>query len=99
MHRNRFDRAHDGADNRHPEQRRLREERHAPRSETEKKCRIDQPVRMVEHEDDGTFGRDSLDSRDLDAAEEDPQHQPQERTQQGSHATAAVDTRDSRQAA
>src|SRR5438105_3983605 len=99
IHRDRFDRARDGADNRHAEQRRLREERHAPRCETEKKCRINQPVRMVEHEDDGTFGRNSLDSRDLDAPEEDPQHQPQEGTQQRSHATAAVGTRDSRHAA
>ena len=54
---------------------------------------------MVEDKDDGTFGRHPLRSRDLDAAEEDPQHRAEQWAQQSPHAINTARGRDSSHAA
>ena len=96
VHRDRLERPHDEADDRHPEQRCLREERHPPRRETQEEGGIDEPIRMVEHEDDWAFERHPLYTGDLDAAEEDPDQHPQQGTEHDLHTTRAVVARASR---
>ena len=99
VHGDRLERSRDRANNRHVEQRSLGEEGHAPRRKTQEKCRVNQPVWMVEHKDHGTRLRHALRSAHLGPPEEDPQHATQQQTEQRSHVVWGCVVRDRRQAA
>src|SRR5207245_1302340 len=74
-----------GADHRHPEQGRLGEERHPSRSQAQQERRVDESARMVQHKDHGTAHRHPLDAGHFDAAEENSEHQPEQRSEKRPH--------------
>jgi hypothetical protein len=78
VNRERVHRTNEEADNRHPKQGLLRQKRHGPRRETENKDRIDQPVRVIENENNGLLLGNPIQADDFDAAEEDPQRELQD---------------------
>ena len=95
----RLEGATEESDHRHPEQRRLGQERDAPGGETQQKRGIDQPARVVQDEDHGTAVGDVLDTRNFDAAEEDTQDQTEQRPEQPPHGDGSPPARPPRQAA
>jgi hypothetical protein len=69
--------AHEKADDRIVEQRRLRQERHRRRRVAQQEQRIDETIRMIDREDQRALGN-TLEAEQLDPAEEDAQAEAEE---------------------
>ncbi len=82
--RNRVETAREPSDQRHFEDRRLRQERDRPRREAEQEKWIDQSVRMI-HRENHRPGRHLLPSNDLDAPEEDVRDEPEKWRDEAAH--------------
>jgi hypothetical protein len=89
VHGDRSERAHDPAYDGHRKERRLGEERDAPRREAEEQKRIDQAVRVVDDEDHGSRSRDPFHALELDPPEEDAQGLPEEQAEDPPHEAAS----------
>src|SRR2546430_11472027 len=83
----------------HPEQRGLREQRDTSRGEAQQERGIDQPARVVQHEDHRTLRGHPLDTRDFDTAEEDAQDETEQRPEERPHDDGSPSARPPRQAA
>ena len=90
LDRNRPHGSHQHSDDRHTEERSFGKEGHRPRSETQDEERIDQGIGMVENEEQGALPGDPLLTAGLDPPKEDPEHQSEDRDEQGSQGSLGL---------